>query len=484
MAKILIVDDDATTRKLLKHIFSKGGEGYVIIEANSGMAALEMIEKDRPDIILLDILMPAMDGFEVCRELKADTKYKDIPILFITAVEETRDKIRGFQMGAADYITKPINPEELKARVAAHLRIKWLENERVELEKLRTVKDMIATYNHNMNQPLTAAYAYIGVLAAKMKKDDRESRTIGNIKKELDKVKSILQKIQSIDKVKRTNYVGDAGMIKLEKAPKDIKESEAQIMHAGKITAMGKMSAGVAHEMNQPLMAISTHIETLLMNEVVCRDEKLKDKINKIKEQFNRLGSIVQRVSDYSKTRSGAMVNEDINIPVKDSLLLLNQQLKDHNIELSLELDEKTPKIYIDRYYVQDVVINFLVNARDAIDDVYHEKPGGRVKIFSKMLKDAGAVCVGVIDNGKPIEAGTEEKLFSPFFTTKGSQDGTGLGLAISRNIIKNHRGIIGFIRIEDKKLFYFALPLDKDRDLADDETLMRKIEAELKGYD
>lgn len=215
MSQILIVDDNSTNRDLLKAVLSGAESEYILIEADSGLSALKAVEKNMPDIILLDIMMPVMDGFEVCKKLKENKKFNSIPVLFITAMENAEDKVKGFDVGAADYITKPFNPDEVNARVNAHLKIKESENNRIETENLKTVKGMIATYNHNMNQPLMTIYTYIEVLLGNFDEADRTAQTLKKMKKELDKVNGILKKIQSIDTVKRTDYLGDSSMIDL-----------------------------------------------------------------------------------------------------------------------------------------------------------------------------------------------------------------------------------------------------------------------------
>jgi len=202
----------------------------------------------------------------------------------------------------------------------------------------------------------------------------------------------------------------------LEKANEKIKSSQCQLAHASKLAAMGEMGAGVAHELNQPLMAISTHLETVLLNQTISSDEKLLQKLSKVKDQFSRLKTIVQRLSNHSKARDEQVHLADINAPIQDSLFLFQQQLKDHNIDLILELNEDLPLIYIDRFQIQDIVINFLVNARDAIDEVYHHEPGGKIKLFSNLLKNLKCIAIGVIDNGTSIDVKTAKKIFRPFF--------------------------------------------------------------------
>jgi len=217
MKKVLIVDDNMTNRELLKAIFAqKTDEKYDIIEADSGISALEIIKKNPPQIILLDVQMPEMNGYEVCQKLKADEEFKSIPILFITALTDTKEKVKGLQLGAGDYITKPINPEETLARVSTHLAIKQAEEDRIEKENLQSIRDMIATYNHNMNQPLMTAFTYLEILLTKFSDEsDKTHQTVLKIKAQLDKVNAILKKIQEIETVQRMEYVEGSGMLDL-----------------------------------------------------------------------------------------------------------------------------------------------------------------------------------------------------------------------------------------------------------------------------
>jgi two-component system alkaline phosphatase synthesis response regulator PhoP len=118
--KVLIVDDEENIRELVKFHIEK--EGYLSIEASDGQAALDKVRKERPDLIILDLLLPNVDGLEVCRQVKGDKKLSGIPIIMLTAKQEEIDMIVGLELGADDYITKPFSPRELLARVKAVLR--------------------------------------------------------------------------------------------------------------------------------------------------------------------------------------------------------------------------------------------------------------------------------------------------------------------------------------------------------------------------
>jgi diguanylate cyclase (GGDEF)-like protein len=127
---ILIVDDNPTNMAVLVEYLTC--QGYEIHVAEDGESALESLEFIHPELILLDIMMPRVDGFETCRRLKADPAYSDIPVIFMTSLAEIRDKVKGFEAGAVDYITKPIQHEELLARVNTHISLRNLQRSLVK----------------------------------------------------------------------------------------------------------------------------------------------------------------------------------------------------------------------------------------------------------------------------------------------------------------------------------------------------------------
>ena len=145
--KILIVDDKGTNRQLLRLILDGTNEGYTILEADSGRSALEIVEREEPDLILLDVMMPAMDGYDVCQKLKSQENLRSIPVVFVTALYKTEDMVKCFSSGASDYIIKPVNAEEVKARVKVHLNTRRAEKAlRESEEKFRA----IANYSNDL----------------------------------------------------------------------------------------------------------------------------------------------------------------------------------------------------------------------------------------------------------------------------------------------------------------------------------------------
>lgn len=166
---LLIVDDTPANISILFDFLSE--KGFKVLVAQEGSRAIQKAKYAKPELILLDIMMPGIDGFETCELLKADAETRDIPIIFMTALTDTINKVKGFQLGAADYITKPIQHEEVLARITAQLNFsnlkKQLESRTLELEKRNMELDAFArTVAHDLKNPLNAVIGYTEMLVS------------------------------------------------------------------------------------------------------------------------------------------------------------------------------------------------------------------------------------------------------------------------------------------------------------------------------
>ncbi|MCP5160131.1 MAG: response regulator [Hahellaceae bacterium] len=198
--QILLVDDNAQNLKVLYETLSV--MGHKLLVANSGLKALSMLKATSVDLILLDIMMPEMDGFEVCGRLKAHPEWKNIPVIFLSALDDLDAKLKGFEAGAVDYITKPFQSREVIARVATHLRLRHLEwqqalaNARQQIEwqreqlaqvaRLATLGEMAAGIAHEVNQPLTAILNYTSAAQRLLTKPAPDSSLLGEMLEKLD----------------------------------------------------------------------------------------------------------------------------------------------------------------------------------------------------------------------------------------------------------------------------------------------------------
>jgi DNA-binding response OmpR family regulator len=178
--RVLAVDDQRDALRLLQIRLQNAG--FDCLTAHDGVGALELLSKEPVDVIILDVMMPQMDGIEVCRRLKADEKTKDVPVLFLTAKFEMEDKVRGLEVGGHDYLTKPVEQAELLARTKSALRVKQLQDqlkERIQLQQTinqlqqgmltehwqKTLGQLAASLAHEINNPLAAALGSAQLLA-------------------------------------------------------------------------------------------------------------------------------------------------------------------------------------------------------------------------------------------------------------------------------------------------------------------------------
>ncbi|MFH1020908.1 MAG: response regulator, partial [Pseudomonadota bacterium] len=169
--KILIVDDTADTVELLRKRFR--AEGYDTMEAFDGEEALAKIAENRPDLVILDVMMPKLDGFGVCKRLREDPATRHLPVLMLTAKSETPDKVRGLDIGADDYITKPFDYKELAARVRSLLSKKTANKEMAEKEKSEALDHMVDEVSHEVRNPLVAIGGFARRMLKNMAADDK-----------------------------------------------------------------------------------------------------------------------------------------------------------------------------------------------------------------------------------------------------------------------------------------------------------------------
>lgn len=231
---ILIVDDVRANINILSEIFKND---YQIKVANKGLDALRIANSDnKPDIILLDIMMPEMNGYEVCLKLKEDSNTKEIPVIFITAMEDEKDEEYGLSLGALDYITKPFIPNLVKARVKNHIdrqNDKKLLNQSYEklnkayhdlgksqekiikLEQKNTVLAMAVTANHEINQPLAIIMNCVELLRLKVK-DEKVSDYFNRMENAIGRIQSILEKFKNINEVSFKKYLNETDMLNID----------------------------------------------------------------------------------------------------------------------------------------------------------------------------------------------------------------------------------------------------------------------------
>jgi len=393
---ILIVDDTPANLQVLVSLFRNAG--YRTRAVPDGRNALRAVENEPPDIILLDINMPGMDCYEVCSELKSNPLWKNIPVIFISALSETFDKVKAFESGGVDYITKPVRIEEALARVKTHLSLRKYQ---VEMEK--------------KNQ-------------------------------------------------------------ELDQAMHELKNAQAQLIQSEKMASLGVLTAGIAHEINNPVSYILT--STIGLKNNIQTFQKLQQKFDEISREpqpvsfepflkfkeesqyeerlqeldllvaniekgVKQTAEIVKSLRLFTRLDEDDMKTVDIHENIDTTLLLLHNRYKDH---IAVErLYDKLPLINCYPAKINQVFMNVLSNAIDAIDA--KNQPGcmGTITIKTTKLSENNIpqVKIEVLDNGTGIREINLGKIFDPFFTTKAVGKGIGLGLSICRSIIEEHKGVL-----------------------------------------
>ncbi|MFH0736377.1 MAG: response regulator [bacterium] len=224
MNKILVVDDQPDNVFILQDRLEN--EGYEVITAYDGPAGIEKAENEDPDLVLLDVMMPGMSGFEACKIITSSDKTKDIPVILVTALTSVEDIKEGLNAGAFDYIKKPFNKTELIARIKSALRFRETNQLYLEIEKIKTYAATIVTANHEIKQPLTLINLSVSAIKRELSKEEisREAvlKRVDIIDNAAKSIIQILEKLSSIKKPTFIDYVNNTQMIDINIDKKNI----------------------------------------------------------------------------------------------------------------------------------------------------------------------------------------------------------------------------------------------------------------------
>lgn len=207
--KILIVDDEDKNRKLLRHVLNHSG--YEVVEAGDGVHALSALARDQPDLVLLDIMMPNMDGYEVCKRMQSDAILAAIPVIFITALYNPEDEVKGFALGAVDYITKPFKTDIVLARIRTHMALKKAR-EKIELQNKQLLavaelrEDIERMSRHDLKNPLTSIITAPQLLLMRANLSEKDKELVRDILKSGHKMLHMINSSLDIFKMEQGVY--------------------------------------------------------------------------------------------------------------------------------------------------------------------------------------------------------------------------------------------------------------------------------------
>lgn len=216
-AKILLVDDDANARMIMNRVLAKSG--YEVLEAGNGREALEAVSEFKPDVMLVDWMMPEMDGEQLAKWIKSDPRLRFTYIILLTAKGDVKDKVRGLKSGADDYITKPAPHQEVLARVESGIRVRTLHKEIEILTRRVALLELAATVGHEINNPLNVIYLALDLMRKSLRHGeyDKLEKGVQLIAETADRLKEIARKFVELKDPESTSYIDDLTMINLHK---------------------------------------------------------------------------------------------------------------------------------------------------------------------------------------------------------------------------------------------------------------------------
>ncbi len=486
MGVILIVDDMPTNLEVLFETLT--GEGFEVSVATGGESALQQAKYAQPDLILLDVMMPGIDGFETCRRFQSNPTTQDIPIIFMTALADSTDKVKGLSLGAVDYITKPFQQEEVLARIRIHL-------------KLRNMGKILAAQNVQLRQ-------------------EAEERRIAE---------SALQNLTQMLEQRVAERTSE-----LTQALHQLKQTQIQLVQDEKLATLGQLVAGVAHEINNPINFIHGNISyanqyvtdlldflKLYQTQFPQATPEIQNRAKQIEIEFlledlpkilssmqvgtERIREIVQSLRIFSRHDEAEIKEVDIHDGIDSTLLILNSRIKSQSDRPAIEIIKeygKLPKVECYAGQLNQVLMNILSNAIDALEEKTElpkvsvqsmgsmqfsgvksqvstpssiQTPNIRIRTeivsshsdakrqgVGQSSRNEDFVAIWIVDNGSGISEEILQRIFDPFFTTKPAGKGTGLGMSISHQIItEKHKGQLRCISTPGKgTAFVIEIPI------------------------
>jgi two-component system, NtrC family, sensor kinase len=465
---ILIVDDTPINLRLLMNILTQSG--YDVRPAMSGKQAIDAIGIRLPDLVLLDIAMPEMDGYEVCQQLKANPLTAAIPVIFLSAANEVMDKVRAFQVGGVDYITKPFHVEEVLARIDTQFamrdlqlqlqaqneqlsealrQLKSTQTQLVLSEKMAVLGQLVASVAHEMNTPLGVIRASVNTTEEFLSNRFFQFPLVLN---------SLPPNLQSI-LLNMVNTALDATPWLLQTSSRDRRTArraiEAQLVTIGMPEALEMadllVDIGIYQDIT-PVRAILQHPNAHQLLEAVYGFTSIHRSNQMTQSAVDRASIVVQALRRYAYTGDPMEpVMTDLTDSVETLLTLYHNQMR-NGVEVIRDYHPIPPVMcYADE--LQQLWNNLIQNALQAM--------AYRGKLTVSMGQVADRVVISIADTGHGIPVEIQGKIFEPFFTTKGIGEGNGLGLSIVQNIVDRHGGQVHLESQPGRTEFRIELPIE-----------------------
>ncbi|HCW95224.1 MAG TPA: hybrid sensor histidine kinase/response regulator, partial [Pseudomonas sp.] len=467
---LLIVDDNAATRYAMRRVLER--QGYRVLEAGTGGEGLAHIAQSPVSVVILDVNLPDMSGFDVARQLRADPQTAVLPIIHVSAASvEARDIISGLDAGADAYLIHPIDPGVLLATLRTQLRVRDAEQALRDSEKrfreiFANITAPIAVIDanlrvHESNQAFQRLLggdadlqccfapgqaAVIEEMRARLRARERWRSSLRvQVDGQLHETEWLLSPyrlpdqglllVEDVTEQRRRERLQlkqlDAAQLQLAQEVAERARTEAQLLQAQKMDALGQLTGGIAHDFNNLLTGIITGIGLLKQRAASGRIEDVLRYADMALGSANNAAALTHRLLAFARQQPLDSRAVDVNERVH-SLEDFMRRTIGERIQLSLDLTSHPAVALVDPVQLDNALLNLVINARDALPE------GGHIHVTSYAahsqgsteLRDGDYVALSVRDDGVGIDPKLLHKVFDPFFTTKPLGQGTGLGLS------------------------------------------------------
>ena len=489
-ARVLAIDDTLDNLITLRAVLEDALPGCVLLTATDGASGLELARVEDPDVVLLDIIMPGMDGFEVCTRMKADEALRDIPVVFLTAMGTGRKaRVEALRVGAEGFLSKPPDEMELVAQIGAMARLKAASRDRrlqmdelearvqertrqlrQELEERRKVeadRELLATAIEQSAETVFVTDPQGRIIYANPAFEEVSGYTVAEAVGANPRILgSGLHAPASFDELWSTVasgrtwsgrivnrrkdgqlYTEDvtispvrdrsgriANYVAVKKDVTRSLEIESQLLQAQKMESVGRLAGGVAHDFNNILAVILSSVRFAI--EAVPAEGELRSDLLEIESAGERAAALTRQLLAFSRKQMLAPEVLDLNGLVR-SLEKMLRRVVGEDVNLVPDLAPERLLVRADPVQIQQVIVNLVVNARDAMPG------GGTLTIRTRNAEGPSQVQLQISDTGTGMDEATMACLFEPFFTTKEAGKGTGLGLSSAYGIVRQSGGSI-----------------------------------------
>jgi len=463
-ADILVVDDTPENLRLMVKILRENS--YKVRPVPSGNLALSAIEASPPDLILLDIMMPEISGYEVCQRLKNNPKTQSIPIIFISAMNEVFDKVKGFHLGAVDYITKPFEIDEVLVRVKTHLdniflqnqlqqknqeleltleQLKLTQSQLIQSEKMAALGQLIAGVAHEINTPLGAIRASVDNLTQFF---DRTLEELPYFFETMtvDRKKFFYQLSNQIDQ--SNDHISSREKRKNRKGL--VRQLEAYHIPEADAIADTLVDIGIYDKITDIIPELAKPENDKVLN-MVYQISSIQKSVKTVSTATDQAAKVVFALKCYARhdlhnSKELAQINSGI-----ETVLTLYQNKLKKGIDVVKNYKD-TPPIWCYPDELHQVWTNLIHNALQAMNY--------QGTLFIDVFPEKQHVHVKIADTGPGISSENMPRIFDAFFTTKSPGEGSGLGLDIVKKIIHKHQGKIDVNSVPGNTQFIVSLPL------------------------